>query len=312
MVNYFGKETIAKDGKKYRSQFEANFVNKFLLPSGLEFVYEVPYPNSKMTCDFYIPEFDIWIECVYHYAKMKYSYETEFKRINLPLARYENKEFIKAYGGLWDTKIKQWYITYKGKELKELHRFMEPEELKVIIESDGKAIHKDYDDKLFEKITNKKCNILIVNNDDLGYNDLTHLICAKENIFVLKNIVTKILGQRNLSNIGKNITEIYRLAEQSEEIVKQLEEIKKNNVPKEKINMSKIHNEIRDILKKKYNGDYSITEDKTKFIINELSITREVVIERLHKLIKEKNKVKKRKKRKLDVKNNHVIINYDN
>jgi len=261
MVNYFGKETIAKDGKKYRSQFEANFVNKFLLPSGLEFVYEVPYPNSKMTCDFYIPEFDIWIECVYHYAKMKYSYETEFKRINLPLARYENKEFIKAYGGLWDTTIKQWYIVYKGKELKELHRFMEPAELKVIIESDGKAIHKDYDDTLFEKITNKKCNILIVNNDDLGYNDLTHLICAKENIFVLKNIVTKILGQRDLSNIGKNITEIYRLAEQSEQMTKEIEEFKKNNIVKE-----------NNVIKKK----------------------------------------RKRKKRKLDVKHNHAIINYDN
>ena len=232
MVSYFGKETTAKDGKRYRSQFEANFVNKFLLPSGLEFVYEVPYPNSKMTCDFYIPEFDIWIECVYHYAKMKYAYESEFKRVNLPLAVYENRGFVKAYGALWDSTIKQWYAIYKGKELKELHRFMDPEELKVIIDSDGKAINKQYDETLFEKITNKKCNILIVNNDDLGYNDLIHLICAKENIFVLKNIVTKILGNKKSTGIGKDITEIYRLAENNEHLLKEIEELKKNTIIK--------------------------------------------------------------------------------
>jgi hypothetical protein len=104
--------------------------------------------------------------------------------------------------------------------------------LEVIIDSDGKAINKQYDETLFEKITNKKCNILIVNNDDLGYNDLIHLICAKENIFVLKNIVTKILGNKKSTGIGKDITEIYRLAENNEHLLKEIEELKKNTIIK--------------------------------------------------------------------------------
>lgn len=58
--NVFGIPTVADDGNKYRSKFEASIAN-FLVKHSISFEYEKRVCNSKRwTCDFIIG--DLWIE----------------------------------------------------------------------------------------------------------------------------------------------------------------------------------------------------------------------------------------------------------
>lgn len=210
-MSHYGKKSVAQDGKTYRSKFEADFVDKFLIPSGLEYVYEVAYPNSKMTCDFWLPKYDIWIECAYHYAAMRYNYEKfpHGRRINLPKVSFHDKDYVKTQKARWDPLNKVWYVSYEGSQFANLHRFMSESDLATVYDTDGKAMIKGYDERLLNKILDRKCNVLIVNKEDLKFNDLAHLICAKENLIVLKNIAAKSLGYDRNDGVGKNLGELY-------------------------------------------------------------------------------------------------------
>lgn len=226
MSSHYGKRTTAQDGKTYRSKFEADFVDKFLIPSGLEYVYEIKYPDSNMTCDFWLPQFDVWIECAYHYVSMRHEYETltQGRRIYLPRAKFKDKDYIKTQKGKWDADNKQWYVVYEGYPLTNLHRFMEESRLQTIMETDGKAFRKGYDQNLLSKILDRKCNVLLVNNEDLGYKDLAHLVCAKENLIVLKNIAAKSLNYSQSKGIGTNLSDLYRTTEENREQLAQEQE----------------------------------------------------------------------------------------
>lgn len=56
-----GKPTVASDGVTYRSQFEAEFVDKFLADK-YAYEYECAYPNQQWLYDFYIPTIGLYIE----------------------------------------------------------------------------------------------------------------------------------------------------------------------------------------------------------------------------------------------------------
>lgn len=56
-----GVPTCAGDGVTYRSRFEAEFVNRFLL-GRYTYEYECAYPNGQWLYDFYVPELDVYIE----------------------------------------------------------------------------------------------------------------------------------------------------------------------------------------------------------------------------------------------------------
>jgi hypothetical protein len=308
MVNYFGKATVARDGVTYRSQFEADFVNKFLLPSGLEFVYEVSYPNSRMTCDFVIPKYDIWIECVFHNVGIQRRYESFDigKRIDL-ITAYSERHYVKGMGATWDPKKSKWFIMYYGSNLDRFHRFMDPFLVEETWVSDKKAINADYDEQLSKKMELKK-NLIVVTHDDLKYNDLNHLICAKENIAVFKNITTVTLGQESKLNSGINITKLYELAEQKLADIKQQEdalqllEKQKQKVPKKKKAIKVETDEpaidplakvkfFKDLIDIQYNGDYTITEEKIKFLSNAMSISNRNATTRLERALKKQEKV---------------------
>ena len=312
MVNYFGKATVARDGVTYRSQFEADFVNKFLLPSGLEFVYEVPYPNSRMTCDFVIPKYDIWIECVFHKVGMQRRYESFDigKRIDL-ITAYSDRYYVKDMGATWDPKKSKWFIMYYGSNLDRFHRFMDPFLVEEVWVSDKKAINADYDDQLSKKMELKK-NLIVVTHDDLKYNDLNHLICAKENIPVFKNITTVSLGQESKLNSGINITKLYELAEQKlvdikeQEIAAQLLEKQNQKASKQKKakKVEKIINDVenganpqskveifKNLIENQFNGDYTITGEKITFLSKAMGISSRNATRRLERALEKQEKV---------------------
>lgn len=64
-VSGFGKLTIAKDGKQYRSSLEAYFVDNYLYNKH-EYEYEKPYPKGygldTRLSDFYLPNKDLYLE----------------------------------------------------------------------------------------------------------------------------------------------------------------------------------------------------------------------------------------------------------
>jgi len=184
----FGIPTVANDGKKYRSKFEADFVNKFLLPSGLSYEYEVKYPNQNIICDFYIRKYDIYIECVYHELTLSYSYMKQNYKIILDVP-FEHKDRVKKLGAKWDTNAKTWYIVYTDHSLHQLFMYMRPCDLQYSILSNGKAITQEYDEKIYKKIIQKGIDIVLVNNKDINsYKDLTHLLIAKDNGIVIRKI----------------------------------------------------------------------------------------------------------------------------
>jgi hypothetical protein len=327
MASYFGKATVARDGETYRSQFESDFVNKFLIPSGLEFLYEVRYPDSRMTCDFVIPKYDIWIECVFHNVGMQRRYESlnDGKRIDL-ITNYNDRNHVKDLGATWDPTNKKWFIIYCGSRLDRFHRFMDPQLVEEIWASDRKAINADYDDHLSKKMELKK-NLIVVTHDDLKYNDLNHLICAKENIAVFKNITTVTFGQESKLNSGINISKLYQLAEQKlEDIKKQNENVtnqeddiellekrkqqatKQKKAKKEKKvetdetdfdPMAKVKI-FKDLIENNFNGDYTVTKEKVTFITNAMGITvRNAIgrLERVQKSLKRQKKLSKRMER---------------
>ena len=62
--NGFGTIGKAKDNNNYRSLHEVWFVENILIPSTLEYKYEILYPKpySDLLYDFYLPELDLYIE----------------------------------------------------------------------------------------------------------------------------------------------------------------------------------------------------------------------------------------------------------
>lgn len=185
----YGVYTTAKDGVVYKSQFEAEFVNKFLIPSKMKYEYEKKYHGSNCKCDFYLEDIDLWIECVYHKVELRYNYKFKYGNrvyLNVP---YEDRAYVKASKCRWDPEIRKWYVEYTGKSINNLHKYIPNSELETVYVSNGKAITKEYDDNLLEKMHQNKGNILVVLKDDMKYNHLLHLIIAKKNEFVFRKII---------------------------------------------------------------------------------------------------------------------------
>ena len=165
MTNYFGDIVTGKDGKKYKSQFEAMFSNKFLFDKGFDYEYEKYYDDgTKSKCDFYIPKWDLYIELVYNPVMQLYAWENKsYVKLNTP---YEHKEFAKKHGALWDFKNKTWYcnpqITSRENMLK-LHNHMDKE----LRHKKGKKnlnnfLDEKYEDNLEQKVNNNKDKRIVI------------------------------------------------------------------------------------------------------------------------------------------------------
>lgn len=129
-----GKRTKGKDGIVYRSKFEADFSNKFLLPLNLKYTYEKKYPDSNYLCDFYIDNYDLWIECVYGNVFKIYRYQTltdPFGFIHGIKIPFKVKHLAKRYKGAhWNNKHGGWSIHSEGAELRDLHPYLESNKTK--------------------------------------------------------------------------------------------------------------------------------------------------------------------------------------
>ena len=74
-MEYYGNATRGKDGRNYKSQFEADFCNKFLYQK-YSYEYEKPYNDgSRRKSDFYLNDLDLYIKCpdgeLIYYVKRK-------------------------------------------------------------------------------------------------------------------------------------------------------------------------------------------------------------------------------------------------
>ena len=87
MNEIYGKQTYGKDEILYRSMFEAKFADKFLYEQ-YTYEYEKPYNDgTKRTCDFYVKELDLWIECAWGETSQKYVYQKVLKFFYVILTR---------------------------------------------------------------------------------------------------------------------------------------------------------------------------------------------------------------------------------
>ena len=182
-MNPFSQQTLADDTTLYRSQFEADVVNRYFIPCDINFEYEKYYENSRKKCDFYLSDFDIYIECVYHDVEIYYKYQTLpiGEKIYVDIGYTEKEAFKNKYRTKWDGE--QWYIANDGKAKNYLHdRIKDKSLLKALLKSDGKAITDSYDDNLRKKLVNNKGNIVFLTKKNLEkYESLGDFLSSKNN-----------------------------------------------------------------------------------------------------------------------------------
>ena len=176
--HHYGTPKTAKDGIKYRSTFEANFVDKYLYGKNIKYEYEKKYPGSRQKCDFYLTDLDIWIELVYHGVEVKCAYQEIGKKVYLPDATYHDRNYIKSFGGRWDPKQRKWYIIYLGENLLKLEKFMDEESLGHVLHSDGKSLSEEYDKNLSRKIALQH-SLLVITHDDMRRSSIDKIIFSK-------------------------------------------------------------------------------------------------------------------------------------
>ena len=212
-MNPFSQQTLADDTNLYRSQFEADVVNRFFIPNNLAYEYEKQYDNSKQKCDFYLSDLDIYIECVYHDVEMIYEYQKLEKgaKIYLHIPYRDKEKYKHFYGALWDDKKRMWYIKNDKKSKCSTHdKFVDKTLLKASLISDGKAITDNYDDHLRRKIINNNSNIILLTKKDLdNYDSLGDILLSKNNPIIHKKVYEMFVRfkSKSVSVIsGKKIT----------------------------------------------------------------------------------------------------------
>jgi hypothetical protein len=182
-MSIYGKLTKGKDGITYRSQFEANFANKFLFEK-FDYEYEKPYNDgTKRKCDFYIKSLDLWIECSYNEVIDTFEYQNIKGNIPLINALYEDRTTVKFLGGRWNPAEKIWYIPVElntGNRLKKFEKFMSKEYLKII-ELDKSQITENYSSDLRQKLyDNIDKRIIIISLKEVdscnSFNDVLRIV----------------------------------------------------------------------------------------------------------------------------------------
>ena len=197
MNEIYGKSTYGKDGILYRSMFEANFADKFLYEQ-YTYEYEKPYNDgTKRTCDFYVKDLNLWIECAWGETSQKYVYQnSKLLYLDVP---YKEKELAKHYGAMWDKDEKKWYIFPNGNRQKDFEQWMFQED-KEIIEISEQQITNDYASKLNQKIVdNIDKRVMTVSGKDIKtYSHLQRIISVN-----LKSYYDELLENRKLKQHQK-------------------------------------------------------------------------------------------------------------
>ena len=232
-MEYFGKVSIGKDGIKYKSQFEADFSDKFLYQK-YSYEYEKLYNDgSKRKCDFYLNDLNLYIECVYHNFQSvpKYlTYDSKTKII-LEKCRYEDRFEAKKFGAKWDPVKKIWWTTlpnYESERLKTgfiinqrlsaLEKFMKEEDKESFFISEDKTINEDYDINLLKKLKYESNIIVVTHEDSQKCEDMNRIILKKSNDGIIRRFASEY------------ITKITRLKKENENLRKHLSELMHDNI----------------------------------------------------------------------------------
>ena len=187
---HVGIKSTGFDGREYRSDLEKRFSDKFLFDK-YHYEYEQPYnDNSRRTCDFYVPIFDLWIEVV--------PYNTELfdfrPKVVIPekiflLVDFHEKEIVRKSGAKWDNENKKWYILkvqlckFNTEKLKGfLPKFTD--DVPVFINQEKQEYNhfrEYYDTIMIKKETVEKNGGIFctIHESDLGYDTLLHILQSK-------------------------------------------------------------------------------------------------------------------------------------
>ena len=174
-TSWYGIKTIANDGFEYDRRFEAEFVNKFLIPHNINYERQKQYSSdSKHRCDFYLPDYDIWIECVYmEYSPIPlYMLGTQDVVFNIPYEDTGAREVAKHLGARYHPKVKKWILNrhkIPSTGLYGMEPYMYKDQLEPWWDPVQVNMTEKYNANLREKITKygDEFTILQVNKADL-------------------------------------------------------------------------------------------------------------------------------------------------
>ena len=194
-MEYYGNTTRGKDGRNYKSEFEADFCNKFLYQK-YSYEYEKPYNDgSKRKSDFYLNDLDLYIECVYHNFKIVPKYLTYDSKVKIVLEKclYDDRFEVKKFKAKWDANEKHWWTTNDGNErrLDALSKFMKEQDKEPFFMSDGKALKEDYDIDFFKKLQFDPSIIIVTYEDSQNCKDMNRIILQKANNICMRNLVSR-------------------------------------------------------------------------------------------------------------------------
>jgi hypothetical protein len=203
MPNPFGVKTIANDGVEYSSKFEAEFVNRMLLPNNIKYEPQKRYSeNSLHRCDFYLPDYDIFVECVYHpdIATKKYMLGSNDIAISIPKGHEVAIARVKNLGAKWvGGQTKKWIIprsSIKSPLGEIIERYLPSDMIELAYDLKTRQMTEDYVLRLREKLYKfqETHNILQVNKIDLeknGIKNFADLLRVKNNELYKKIILSK-------------------------------------------------------------------------------------------------------------------------
>lgn len=192
----YGNKTIAKDGFEYSSKFEAAFVDKFLIPHNISYERQKLYSEeSKHRCDFYLPDYDVWVECVYeeYLPKKAYLFAAQDLILSIPYSDISGRTRAKSAGAKWNGTTKKWIIAktlIPPEGFPSLERYMDDSLLDTWFDPVQVNLTETYNANLKKKMLmyGDKCTIIQVNNSDLNKKSahIADLIRIKNNDLFLK------------------------------------------------------------------------------------------------------------------------------
>lgn len=190
VLSLYGIKTVAKDGFEYESRFEAEFVNKFLIPHNITYERQKQYSEkTKHRCDFYLPDYDVWTECVYseYVPKKAYLLGKEDITFSIPYSDGSARAYAKAFGARWDKSNKHWVLNRNlidSTEFpKRLEKYMKAELLEYVYDTDQTNLTENYNANFQTKLElySGLYTIIQVNYTDLRQNHVADLIRIKNN-----------------------------------------------------------------------------------------------------------------------------------
>ena len=190
VLSLYGTKTIAKDGFEYESRFEAEFVNRFLIPHNIAYERQKQYSEkTKHRCDFYLPDYDIWTECVYseYVPKKAYLLGKEDITFAIPYADRSARNSAKENGAIWDKFNKHWVLNKNfidSTDLpKRLEKYMKAELLEYVYDTDQINLTENYNANFKTKLElyGDSYTIIQVNYVDLRQKHIADLIRIKNN-----------------------------------------------------------------------------------------------------------------------------------